>query len=113
MSTINHTRIATGNTKAVVIAWVGLANGDVGDAIPFCQYADKTVQVTGTFGDGVLVLEGSNNGTDFAVLTDTQGNDLNITGAKIEQVTEATAFVRPRVTGSTGASLNVHLLIKE
>lgn len=113
MSTIYHSRIPTGNMLSAVVAWVGLSNGDVGDAIPFCQYADKSVQVTGAFGDGVLVLEGSNNGVDFAALTDTQGNDLNITGPKIEQVTEATAFVRPRVTGSAGALLNVHLLIKE
>jgi hypothetical protein len=113
MATINHIRIATGNTKAIVAAWQGMANGDVGDAIPFSQYADKSVQVTGSFGDGVVVLEGSNNGTDWAVLTDPQGNHLNITGAKIEQVTEVTCYVRPRVTGTSGASINVHLLIKE
>lgn len=113
MATIPHSRQTTNNTRSVVIAWEGLANGDVGAAIPFGQYADKSVQVTGTFGDGALVLEGSNNGTDYAPLTDLQGNDLNILAAKIEQVTEATAYVRPRVTGTTGASLNVHLLIKE
>ncbi len=113
MATINHTRQPTNNTRSIVIAWEGLSNGDLGDAIPFGQYADKSVQVTGTFGDGALVLEGSNNGTDFATLTDLQGNDLNILAAKIEQVTEVTAWVRPRVTGASGASLNVHLLIKE
>lgn len=113
MATIDNTKIQTGNTRAVVIAWMGLTNGDVGREIDFSQYTDRSVQVSGAFGDGALVIEGSNNGTDFAVLTDPQGSDLNLISAKIELVTEATRYLRPRVTGNTGASINVHLLIKE
>lgn len=115
MSTISKTQISTGNTKAVVIAWTPLANGDDGEPIPFSQYTDKSVQVSGIFGAGGSVrIEGSNDGTNWAVLTDPQGNDLNITSAKIEMVTEATRLIRPRVTAGDGTTnLNVHLLIKE
>ena len=113
--TINHTKIATGNTKSIVISWPGIVNGDAGDAVPFAQYTDRSVQVIGTFGvGGNLRLEGSNNGTDWAVLTDPQGNALDITAPKIEMVSEATLFVRPRVTAGDGStSLSVLLLIKE
>lgn len=113
MATINHTRIATGNTKSVVVQWGNLANGDAGDALALSQYTDKSAQVTGNFGDGVLIIEGSNDGDNWFVLTDPQGNDLNISSAKIEQVTEATCYIRPRVTGTTGAAISVHLFIKE
>jgi hypothetical protein len=92
-----------------------MANGDDGNPIQFAQYTDKSVQVTGIFGSGGSIrLEGSNNGVDWAPLSDPSGNDLNITSAKIKMVTEATYYVRPRVTAGDGTTnLSVHLLIKE
>lgn len=113
MSTIASTNTPTGNSKTFVANWVGLAAGDEGAPVQFAQYSDKSVQVAGTFDGATLVLEGSNNGTDWAVLTDAQGNPLNITSAKIELVAEATWYVRPRVSGGTAPSLNVHLFMKE
>lgn len=114
MATRQHSRIATQNTKSFVAAWTGLLAGDDGEAIPFSQYTDKSVQVSGTFGGATLRFEGSNNGTDWAVLTDPQGNDLILSVAKVEMVTEAVAFVRPRVVGGDGSTaLAVHALCKE
>lgn len=113
MST-QSTKIPTGNHKSIVIAWTGLPlNGD-GDPVPFCQYTDKSAQVTGTFGGATLQIEGSNDGANWATLTDPQGNALSFTTAKIEMVAEATAQIRPKITGGDGTTnLNVHLLIKE
>lgn len=115
MSTINHTKQPSGNTRTLIAQWENMTSGDVGDAIGFSQYTDKSVQVFGTFGaNGALSLEGSNNGTDWAVLTDPQGNNLNITSPKIEMVIEATLYVRPVVTSGDGTTdLTVILLMKE
>lgn len=79
MAIINHTRIPTGNTRAVVVAWLALANGDSGDPIDFSQYADKSIQVTGAFGDGALVLEGSNDGATNRVAATYSGGARDIT----------------------------------
>lgn len=113
MSVIAAVNTATGTSKAIVVAWAGLASGDTGAPVSFSQYTDKSVQVTGAFGGATVVLEGSNDGTNWAVLTDPQGNDLNITAAKIEMVSEATLSVRPRVSGGTGVNVNVTMLLKE
>jgi len=115
MSTIQMTQRPSGNTRTFIATWTPLANGDDGSMVQFSQYTDKSVQVSGTFGaGGALRLEGSNNGVDWAVLTDPQGNDLTITTPKIEMVTEATLYVRPRVTAGDGTtSLTVTLLMKE
>jgi hypothetical protein len=114
MPTVIYTNQPTGTVKTFVARWAALAQGDDGSPMPFSQYTDKSVQVTGVFGGATLRVEGSNNGTDWAALTDPQGNDLNITAGKIELVTEATLFVRPRVIGGDGTtSLSVHLLCKE
>ena len=113
MSTINSTNTATGNSRSLVVNWLALGAGDDGARVEHAQYSDRSVQVVGTFGGATLALEGSNNGTDWAVLTDPQGNLLNITSAKIELVAEATRYVRPVVVGGTTPSLNVHLFLKE
>lgn len=114
MSTISHTRQDTKNSRTILVTWSPLQNGDDGDAIPFSQYADKSVQVAGDFGvGGTVVFEGTNNGVDWATLTDAQGNNLSFSAAKIELVAEATLHVRPRVTAGSGASISVTLLARE
>jgi hypothetical protein len=115
MTTIALTKTPSGNTRTMIVNWLNLANGDDGEPIPFSQYADKSAQVIGTFGvGGSITLEGSNNGTDWAPLTDPQGSNLVFTTAKIEMVTEATLLVRPRVSAGDGTtSLSMILLMKE
>lgn len=115
MPTIQQTTIPTLIDNVRCVQWPVLANGDDGVSIPFGQYTDKSVQVAGVFGaGGTLLLEGSNDGTNWAVLTDPQGNPLSFTSAKIEQIMEATRLVRPRVSAGDGTtSLTITVLMKE
>ena len=87
----------------VRFTWV-LAQGDTGGEITWLTYADRSVQVFGTFGGASVVIEGSNDGTNWAVLTDPQGNDLSISSAKIEQILEVCLFLRPRISGGDGTT---------
>lgn len=115
MATIDKTQLATGNTRTVNVQWA-LANGDVGTALPFSQYADKSIQVAGVFGvGGTVVLEGSNDGgLNWQTMTDVQGNLLSFSSAKLKQVTEVTMLARPNVTGGDGTTaLTVSLCIRE
>ena len=97
-----------------VITWAALANGDQGAPAEYTHYADRSVQVSGTFGTGgVVVLEGSLDGTNYETLADPQGNALSFTASKIEAVTEATRYIRPRVTAGDGStSINVSVLVR-
>lgn len=97
--------------------WAGLANGDTGapaagtlTASDYIPWLDRTFQVTGTFGvGGTVVIEGTNDGTNWATLTSPNGVPLSFTAAGIGQVTEVVMQMRPRVTGGDGTtSLNVN-----
>lgn len=105
-----------GDDKSCIkIAVTGLANGDETPALPFTQFADRSVQVTGTFGaGGNLRVEGSNDGgTTWAALADPQGVALDITSAKIESILEVVEKVRCRVTAGDGTtSLAVYLILR-
>jgi hypothetical protein len=98
----------------VVATWPGMQNGDDGQPIELANFADRSVQVVGNFGTGGnLRIEGSLNGTDYAPLTDPQGNNLDINAAKIEAITELVRWIRPVVTAGDGStSLTVTMLLK-
>lgn len=96
-----------------IVTWANLANGDDGTPFKYPVFADRTIQVTGTFGSGgTALVEGSNfsSAPTYATLNDPQGLPLSFTSAKIEQVLENTYSIRPRVSAGDGTtSLTVRL----
>lgn len=112
MATINLVRDFP-TAFGVTIGWTPLANGDDGQAFDVQDFRDISVQVLGTFGvGGNLRWQGSNEATptNWATLNDPQGNAMDITAAKIEQVLENTRWMRPVVTAGDGTtSLTVRL----
>jgi hypothetical protein len=116
MAVINYTltKIETFGDHSHVVTWTPLANGDTGTPLEMSGSVDRSVQVSGTFGAGGSVsIEGSNNSTNFIVLTDPQGNAITKTTASIEQVTEISRLIRPNVTAGDGTTaLTVTLLVR-
>lgn len=108
MATISPTVTRIGNHAYEFLYAALTTTNDRGAPIPesFADYADRTVQVTGTFGaGGNLRVEGSNDdGTTYAALSDPQGNALNVTAAKVEAITEVTLWTRPFVSAGDGTT---------
>lgn len=106
MSTRTASSPAVRDAFSKRIHWEGLLNGDVGSSEQYGHFADRSVQVTGTFGAGGSVsLKGSNDGgTTWVVLTDPQGNALTFTAAGLEAISEMTFMVRPEVTAGDGTT---------
>ena len=98
-----------------LIKWGDLADGDTGRPFPCPHLPDKTLQVVGTFGvGGNCRIEGSNmfESQIYATLNDPQGNALDFTAAKIEQILENTYWIRPNITaGDVNTLLDVYMLI--
>jgi len=91
--------------ESSLITWADLQNGDDGEAVQFGAFTDRSIQFGGTFGaGGTIVLEGSNDGVNYLPLTDPQGNPISKTTAAIEAISEATRYVRPRVTAGDGTT---------
>ena len=85
--------------------WAAMANGDTGAPVNFPGNADKTIQVTGTFGaGGSATLQGSNDGVNYFALTNPTGTVIALTANGISAVTEACQFVRPAATAGDGTT---------
>lgn len=98
--------------RAALVTWGGLLNGDDGSPVDLLDYPDRTVQFVGTFGaGGSVTFEGTNDGTNWAPLTDPQGTAITKTAAGLEAVTEVPRYVRPRVTAGDGTTTLQALLL--
>lgn len=106
MATVTHANVALPNVNVQVVKWETLTTtNDVGSAVEMGAWPDRSAQVIGTFGaGGTLIIEGSMDGTNYATLTDPQGNALSFTAAKIEAVTELVRYIRPKVTAGDGTT---------
>ena len=113
MSTINHTRTEPSSISGIeVFTWASMGNADTGDAAGFPHFADKTVQIDGTFGSATVVIEGSVDGTTYFTLTDPQGNNISKTSAALETIEENVMYIRPKTSGGTGTAVNVRILAR-
>ena len=102
------------STHVRVVTWAGLsAANNTGTAVEMPGFGARSVQVTGTIGvlDSVGI-EGSNDGVNYAILTDEQGNDLKFDGLGISDVAVLTRYIRPRVLSGAPAATVVLLLRK-
>lgn len=104
------------NLKIRMVTWPALtfSGTDVGAAVELMPFSDRSVQVVGTLGVGGSVrIEGSLDGTNYGVLTDPQGNALDIASLKVETIMELVRYIRPRITAGDGTtSLSVFILCK-
>lgn len=107
------TRVEDGGVFDVYLAtWPAMGNADTGLPVAMSGSSDRSVQIEGTFGGATVVIQGSNNGTNYQLLTDPQGNDISKTTADLEAITELTRYVRPVTSGGTGTSVTVSLLLR-
>lgn len=105
MSTITPT-VTLPNENTVVFTYTNMVNGDDGKPIEaqWADYADRSVQVTGTLGaGGTATIEGSNAST-YHALNDPNGNSLAVNALKIEQILESCLRMRPRITAGDGTT---------
>ena len=97
--------IKTWRDHCHISTWTGLLNGDSGDPILMPGSSVRSIQFSGTFGaGGTIVLQGSNDNSNWFTLTDFQGNAISKTSAALENVEELTLYVRPNVTAGDGTT---------
>jgi hypothetical protein len=96
-------------------SWGPLLNGEAGATLDLPAFGDRTVQIAGTFGaGGTIVIEGSLDGTNWITMNNIQGTALSFTAAGLRAVSEATRYIRPRVTAGDGTtSLTVTIFVRK
>lgn len=94
--------------------WTPLtAANNVGSVYTTPGTGDRTVQIAGTFDSATVIIQGSNDGTNYSTLTDPLGNPLSATTAILKQVSEFTPYIRPSTSGGGGSqSITITLITR-
>ncbi len=112
---VAHSQIGEGDGSSKLIAWTGGATADgAGPAVEFPEWADNCVQIIGTIGGATVVIEGSNDGTNYNTLNNAQGAALSFTALTdaMKQIVERPRFIRPKITGGAASGIGVYLLMR-
>lgn len=108
MATYTHENLDSGNCRVIKVS---VAGSETSQSLEFGQWADASVQFAGTFAAGSIAIEGSNDGVNWSVLNDAQGNALSgVNTAKIEQILESTRMKRVVSTSVTAVDVTFFLL---
>lgn len=121
-TTIAPTTTNVGSTGNFIVTWANMANGDVGLPWSAPDWADRNIQVIGTFGSGGRVaMQGSNKaapdaGTasaDYSPLNDAAGVPISVAAAGFAEISEVPYWTRPKVTAGDGStSVTVIMMVR-
>ena len=110
MATVNPaiTHIGSQDGSVLKFEWTLTGTND-GAPMQFAEWADRSVAMTGTWGGGTVVWEGSNDGgVTYYTLNDPQAVAISKTANALEQVIEVTEYARPRASvGVTSVVVSV------
>ncbi len=106
--------LSNGDGSVVLASWSLTTANPTGTGLEWTEWADRTFQVAGTFGGATLTLEGSNDGTNWATLSNAAGGTAaTFTTAGIKTVIELPRYVRPNLTTvGVGATLTATLVAR-
>ena len=114
MATVTPTVVdISKDDRVIMITWALTSANTDGAPAEWCQFADRTVTFTGTWGGATAALEGSNDGSTWIGLADVQGTAITATANKIETAVELTRYVRPNLTtAGVGATVSATLIMR-
>lgn len=114
MATINPTITRVGDGDVLKVVWEGIAAGDTCAALSekYAQWADRCVEIVGTFDGATITLQGSNGGSTYYTLNDPTGTDISAASAKLFQVLENPLFTKPAISAGTTVDVDVIMIMR-
>lgn len=108
MATVQLTSTDRNSVNGAILFQWDLGNADSGSSFNVPFSAEITAQITGTFGSATVVVEGSNDGTNWTTLTKKGGTSAaSFTSAGLCTVNENPAYIRASTSGGTGSAIKV------
>lgn len=97
------------NSGLNIVTWKTLTESDTAAAYSpnSLEPIVGCVQVIGTFGGATVILQGSNDGTNWVGLKDTSGTAISLTAAGAAEFSTAMVYIRPSASGGSSQDLDI------
>ena len=97
-----------------VYLWETLTESDTGASqlIGGTQPVHGSFQVIGTFGSATVVLQESNDNTNWVTVQDLEGADVTFSATGLLNFSSASAYFRPSASGGTGQDVDCRLSVR-
>lgn len=95
--------------KGQIVQW---ALGDADTGLPYENPSMnlRSIQFAGTFASATVVLEGSNDGTNYVTLLDDSATAISKTANALVNVQTRARYIRAKSSGGSGAAIIATLL---
>ena len=93
--------------------WTSLASGDGGAVADVAGHEIMSVQVEGTFASGTTTIQGTNDKSNYATVTDLNGNNLAFTAAGLDSIQQSVLGVRPSNSSTASMAINVTVISRK
>lgn len=99
-------------SRVRIVQWENVTESDTPLKLETEGFADRTVQVSGTFGGETVTIQGSNDDVNYINLTDHLGVDLAFSsGNGIALIAQSPRYIKPVVAGAgTSTDLDITLV---
>jgi hypothetical protein len=113
MATISPTTLSE-QIRSAAYQWAAFSTADTAVSVRLenMQGLAGAIQVTGTFGGATIVLQVSNDGTNWATLKDGTGTNISITSAGMSEFSTAALYLRPSSSGGTADDVTVTVVLR-
>lgn len=111
---ITKTETGQQDGRSYLISYDNLDEADIAPAaIELVDFSDQSVQVVGTFNAGTVVIQGSNDGTNWVTVLDPANAAISFTSAGLKKISTPVKFLRPLVSAGTGVDVDVFFLLRK
>jgi hypothetical protein len=113
MATISPTTVSE-QIRSAAYRWTNFSTADTAVAVELTnmQGLAGSIQVTGTFGSATIVLQVSNDGSNWATLKDGTGTNISFTAAGMSEFSTAARYLRPSSSGGTADDVTVTVVLR-
>ena len=111
MATIAKQVLTADGARSSRILWEALGDADDGEPQIIGEQPDGSIQFVGTFASATVVLEGTNDGTNWITLRDDIGSSISLTSGDLKMFLQRVWKVRPRTSGGSGTDIDAYLIL--
>lgn len=106
-------KIAGNDQRGLMVTWSALLTGNTGIPFESSTHVYRVVQASGTFGGATVIMQGSNDGTNWVTLNDVASTPaaVSFTSTGMAKILMSTKYIRPSVSGGSGAAIDINLLL--